>query len=131
MEGSACGHLVGQEVPGAAWSAPTVVGLDVDRDDNVDLAAFDGFYIRVYLGDGNGALQSASRVSTWPATGDSGNAHMAAGDLNGDGRLDLAVYNGGTLAATFLQTADATFEHWPYAFRPYPARYYSALRSEE
>src|SRR3546814_2525421 len=52
---------------------------------------------------------------------------MAAGDLNGDGRLDMAVYDGSNTAATFVQTADATFEHWPYIFSPYPASVYSAL----
>jgi len=53
--------------------------------------------ISILLGNGNGTFTAAAS----PATG-SGPSSVAVGDLNGDGKLDLAVANFGSNAVTIL-----------------------------
>lgn len=127
FDGAASGQLSGRGVPDAFGSVRTLVSFDINRDDHADLVAFGGSWLRVYLGDGRGGLVHESAVSTWPVGGNNANAHMAAGDLNGDGLLDMALHSGTPQAALFVQTASGTFELWPQVLAPYPAVDYTAM----
>lgn len=64
------------------------VMADVDRDRTIDVVATSGNSLRVLLGDGRGAFRPAASVAIGP-----GAWRMAAGDLNGDGAVDVATSN--------------------------------------
>lgn len=127
FEGAAAGQLSGRAVPGFSSEVSALVTMDVNRDGNADIAAFDGFRVRMFLGDGQGGLNLGYTFSTTPVGVTNLNSHMAAGDLNGDGLVDLAFYDGNNQGAVYLQTAAGLFEHWPYLFNPYPAVYFTAM----
>src|SRR5262249_4366198 len=60
-------------------------------------------------GTATGGFAATSRVITWFAGKDE---IVAPGDLNGDGRNDLAARNPATRAfVTFLQRSDGSFKH--------------------
>ncbi|NUO76551.1 MAG: VCBS repeat-containing protein [Lysobacter sp.] len=126
-EGAATGQLSGRAVPGLSAELFTVSALDVNGDGHADIAAFDGFSVRMFLGDGQGTLTHSYTFSTSPVGLTNLNAHMAPGDLNGDGRTDLAFYDGHNQGVVFLQTVGGTFERWSYNFGPYPSAYFTAL----
>ena len=84
--------------------------LDVAVDDrgcpNLPCSA-DGL-VSVLLGNGDGTLQPHVDYSTGPGSGPDG---IAAGDFNGDGKLDLAVSNSGTNnISILLGNGDGTFQ---------------------
>jgi fibronectin type 3 domain-containing protein len=68
---------------------------DFNADGNVDLAITDQHdnTVSVLLGNGNGTFQSPLEFPTAGTSVADLNAGVAAGDFNGDGRLDLAVAN--------------------------------------
>lgn len=126
-EGAATGQLIGRPVPNLSGGCHTLATLDVNGDGHADIAAFDGFRVRMLLGDGQGALTHSYTFSTSPVGLHNLNSHMAPGDLNGDGRTDLAFYDGTNQGAIYVQTAGGAFERWPYSFSPYPAVYFTAM----
>lgn len=99
-------------LPGLA-SAADVIAADLDNDGVLDLVAADsvGNRIAVYhgqfiaggLGDGNGDFDAPAFI----AVGDQPMA-LAAGDLDEDGDLDLAVANAGSRTITLLRNTGAS-----------------------
>jgi FG-GAP-like repeat/Abnormal spindle-like microcephaly-assoc'd, ASPM-SPD-2-Hydin len=99
----------GQQAPGS------IVAGDFNGDGKLDLAVSNGQdgtnSVSVFLGNGDGTLQAPvnSQAGTGPIT-------LASGDFNGDGKLDLAVYNlaQGTVTTTFvsvlLGNGDGSFQ---------------------
>jgi hypothetical protein len=61
---------------------------DADQDAAMDVLATTGDTIRVFLGDGRGAFKPAASIPVGP-----GAWRMAAGDLNGDGAIDVETSN--------------------------------------
>jgi uncharacterized protein (TIGR03437 family) len=107
-----------------------VVLQDVNADGKLDLIVLNmglptGFSaapspggISVMLGNGNGTFQTQANF----AAGTNPTA-LAVGDLNGDGKPDLAVAttqsNGGSVVAVLLGNGDGTFQtptYWPGQF---------------
>lgn len=127
FEGAASGQLFGRDVPNVSGSVKAVVALDINHDDHADLVTFDDFRMRVYLGDGHGMLQNTFTVSTYPVEVSNLKSHMAPGDLNGDGRMDLAFFNGFNQGAVFEQTESGTFVRRVYVLNPYPEAVFSAM----
>ena len=83
-----------------------LVTADFNGDGKMDLAATKiGFgYVNVLLGNGTGGFVSSVdyAVGTQPYA-------VAAGDLNGDGRPDLAVANMNNFATVVINNGDGTF----------------------
>ncbi len=90
----------------ASW----LITADVNGDGKLDLVMTqDGSpgSVSVWLGNGDGTFQTASSFYT---TGNSP-VFVAAGDLNADGKLDLAVPNANSnTASVFLGNGDGTFQ---------------------
>ncbi len=112
---------------GDAFPLGLVLG-DFNSDGKFDVAITTGCcsapYIEILLGNGDGSFQSPQ---SYGVPGDLASG-IAAGDLDGDGRLDLAVgvevSNGGhPLVAIFLGNGDGTFK----TPRSFPGGYYPAF----
>lgn len=89
-----------------------VAVADFNKDGNPDLvvAALGGDSVSILLGKGDGTFQLPIIISRVISSGPNS---IAVGDYNGDGKLDLAVANGGSTPGTvsiFLGNGDGTFQ---------------------
>lgn len=100
----------------AAPGSPFTVGFgpdsvavgDFNRDGNLDLAVANNFdsTVSVLLGNGAGSFTAAPGS---PFTVHAGPTSLAAGDFNGDGKLDLAVvYSGDDVVSVLLGKGDGS-----------------------
>jgi uncharacterized protein (TIGR03437 family) len=91
-----------------------VIAVDLNKDGNLDVASTGTANsigdVSVFLGNGNGTFQAVQHYAAGNRT-----AAMAAGDVNGDGRLDLVAVNKGDLGSNsgglslFLANANGTY----------------------
>lgn len=83
----------------------SVVAADFNGDGILDLAALDGIYISVLIGNGDGTFQSEQHYPI----GNGGVQFLKAGDFNGDNKMDLVA--GGFLGGSIiLGNGDGTFQ---------------------
>ena len=71
--------------------------VDVNRDGKVDLLSPGGASVRVMLGDGRGGFATSPSIPTGQ-----GAWRMAVGDLNGDGKIDMATSNSESRSVSVL-----------------------------
>jgi uncharacterized membrane protein len=103
-------------------SAYSITVADVNGDGKLDLVVANGCFgsdcstgsVSVLLGNGDGTFKKAKTYRSGAAS--VFGAHVAVGDLNGDGKLDLAVANTGSvccsagLVGVLLGNGDGTFK---------------------
>lgn len=74
------------------WAHSDVLTADFDQDGNADLLAIGpGLGAAIYLGDGTGHFEAKGTLE-----GTTSGGRGALGDIDGDGRVDVAVINGDT-----------------------------------
>jgi len=89
--------------PLAAGVAPSsMVVTDLDRDGNLDLAVANAGTGDLSVLSGNGAAGFTPAVGTPVSTGGSSPSSLAAGDMNGDGKLDLVAVNAASASVSVL-----------------------------
>lgn len=99
-----------------------MVAADFNHDGHVDLAVVDNCgpscgFVSVLLGKGDGTFQSKTDYSVGQAPG-----ALAAADLNGDGKIDLAVANSSNSISILIGNGDGTFQtHVDYPSADGPA----------
>jgi outer membrane protein assembly factor BamB len=86
-----------------APSAATTGDFDHDGDLDLAVAARAADQVEVFLNDGGGTLTTGPTVTVGDAPGD-----VFAGDIDGDGWLDLVTANGGTPANASVLLGDGT-----------------------
>jgi hypothetical protein len=92
-------------LPSAADGGFVATASDFDRDGHTDLALATGFSINVMRGKGDGGFLPAVvyNAGVQPYA-------VAAGDLNGDGILDLVALNYGNYMHVLFGNADGSFQ---------------------
>lgn len=105
----------GDGLPKSGWANKLLV-TDIDGDGHPDLVASDVDGPRVWRGDGRGHWQASSQGLPHPNAGGF-YRQIAVGDVNGDGRLDLAFANMRNGVELYLQTEAGT---WQAALPPMP-----------
>ena len=82
---------------GVGQARQSMIAADLDQDGHLDLvtANIAGVQVMVLYGNGDGTFGTPRFFS--PGVGDSP-SHVAVGDVNGDGLLDIATANGGFFA---------------------------------
>jgi hypothetical protein len=95
----------------AGW-ANRVLLRDMNGDRHLDVIASYYRGPRVWLGDGKGAWQSASQGLPNPHVGGIF-WEITAGDVNEDGRVDVAVGNTVNGVEVFLQNSDGSWQRTP------------------
>jgi len=83
--------------------------VDMNGDGRLDVVASYYSGPRVWRGDGKGHFEGHSKGLTTTSLGGV-YAKVAVADINGDGRLDLAVANGINGAEMYLQNADGSWQ---------------------
>lgn len=100
--GTAAGGF-GLAVPYASGGAfSDVLSADFDEDGIADLAAAGGDSVAVLLGGGSGGKGSGLFAAAVRFGAGTGASHLAAGDFDEDGRLDLAVTDNGSAGVSVL-----------------------------
>jgi hypothetical protein len=93
--------------PVSSAMGAVVVSGDFNRDGKPDLASAARYDVNapvsVLLGNGDGTFEKTT-------TGVAGGLSIATGDLDGDGRLDLAVAGFTSIATVFFGNGDGTFD---------------------
>jgi hypothetical protein len=75
----------------------SVLVADLNGDGNDDVVANVGISLLAFIGKGDGSFESARPLAT-ASPADGGFSAIGAADLDGDGRVDLAVTRGGGLS---------------------------------
>ncbi len=97
------------------WGANRVMFADIDRDSHLDVIASYGPGPRVWRGDGKGGWTNA--YQGLPDSSMRGLFRgLAIGDVNEDGRLDIASANWIDGPEVYLQQADGTWVKTPDVF---------------
>ena len=98
-------------LPKSGW-ADKILLQDIDGDGHLDIVASYSDGLRVWRGDGKGHWQPYSRGLPTPTAGGLYRG-LAVGDVNEDGRLDIAVANVLTGPEIYLQTKDGAWQPMP------------------
>jgi len=104
-------QAVGYPVAGLGTQHQMMVAGDFNADGIPDLAITFGMYVAVLLGNGDGTFQALAKCP--PPTESpliSTATSIAAGDFDGDGKVDLAVGNDMTGVNVLLGNGDGTFQ---------------------
>jgi hypothetical protein len=111
------GNGAGSFTTGGVYSAPnsnifspgpnSIVAADINGDGKLDLVALTQYNgVFVFLGNGDGTFQAPAVYSTGTTAGCC--SGLAVGDLNGDGKLDLAISANDGISI-LLNTGTGTF----------------------
>ncbi|MGH6834024.1 MAG: FG-GAP repeat domain-containing protein [Methylocella sp.] len=98
-------------LPKSGW-ADKILLQDIDGDGHLDVVASYYEGPRVWRGDGKGHFQPYSRGLPTSTAGGRYRG-LAVGDVNEDGRLDIAVANISTGPEIYLQTKDGAWQPAP------------------
>jgi hypothetical protein len=116
-----------QSLPLASTAAPyngsAVLVGDFNGDGKLDLVTFAGggfgqleVSVFLQLGNGDGTFQAPTTALTVPVSGAGAHVALAAGDVNGDGKLDLVV--AADLIGIYLGNGNGTFASPPTYYQP-------------
>jgi hypothetical protein len=97
---------------GGATQLGPLVTADLNGDGHLDVivADFVGGPVAVFLGNGDGSFGPNKQFSAGQTP-----RSIAAGDLNGDGIVDLAIVDAGSFTRLFLGRGDGTFAQSAFA----------------
>ena len=107
--------------------SPAIAAVDLNNDLNLDVViahevacwtapCIAGRTITVMLGNGNGTFQAPREIEVGPSG--SGQAAIASGDFNRDGRKDLALASSRSRVFILLGAGDGTFTQQTLTFVP-------------